>query len=259
MTDLAFSDFNINNIEVHNLIFADGYVVDYSKLGRKQHLLHLMLSGKRTYYINDEEIEFEGQNALFIPHGTIYSTKSYNLNGTECSGIGVSFDATTKNGKILLFPHGIYQKNCGDRTRALFLEIDKVYKELPLKHSKLKALTLELISHLSKEKHNEAYQIIKPALEFINATYTKNLAVKEYAEKCNLSESYFRKTFKAYMGLSPIDYRNELRFAKAEQLYQTGQNLEQIAEAVGFCDAVFFSKLYKKRFGVSIKNRLKTV
>ena len=130
MTDLAFSDFNINNIEVHNLIFADGYVVDYSKLGRKQHLLHLMLSGKRTYYINDEEIELEGQNALFIPHGTIYSTKSYNLNGTECSGIGVSFDATTKNGKILLFPHGIYQKNCGDRTRALFLEIDKVYKHV---------------------------------------------------------------------------------------------------------------------------------
>ena len=27
-----------------NLIFADGYVVDYSKLGRKQHLLHLMLA-----------------------------------------------------------------------------------------------------------------------------------------------------------------------------------------------------------------------
>lgn len=110
-----------------------------------------------------------------------------------------------------------------------------------------------------KEKHNEIYRLIKPALEFINLTYTNNFSIKTYADKCNLSESYFRKIFKSVIGISPIDYRNELRFAKAEQLYQTGNNLKQIAEAIGFCDEVFFSKLYKKRFGTSIKNRLKTV
>ena len=258
LNELAFSDFNIGDIEVHNLIFADGYVVDYTKQGRTKHLLHLMLSGKRTYYVKGEEIELEGQNALFIPHGTVYSTKSHNAGSTACTGIGISFYAILKDGSFLEFPRGIYTRKCGNRTKELFLEIDRVYREIPLKHAKLKALTLELISHLAKENASLA-QILKPAIEFINLTYTKNLTVKEYAEKCNLSESYFRKIFKAYMGLSPIDYRNELRFAKAEQLYQSGQNLEQIAEDIGFCDAVFFSKLYKKRFGVSIKNRLKTV
>jgi shikimate dehydrogenase len=61
------------------------------------------------------------------------------------------------------------------------------------------------------------------------------------------------------IGVSPIEYRNELRFAKAEQLYQSGNSIKEIAEAVGFCDEVFFSKLYKKRFGTSMKKRLKTV
>ena len=154
---------------------------------------------------------------------------------------------------------GIYHSPCGDRTKELFFEIDRVCKDLPIKHAKLKSLIFALIAHLAKEKSSEAYLMIKPALELMAATFTENLPIRVYAEKCNLSESYFRKNFKGAVGVSASEYRNELRFAKAEQLYQSGSSIKEIAEAVGFCDAVFFSKLYKKRFGSSMKNRLKSV
>ena len=57
MNELAFSNFDIRNIEVHNLTFPNACVTDYSKLARKQHLLHLILSGSRKYNINGKEIK----------------------------------------------------------------------------------------------------------------------------------------------------------------------------------------------------------
>lgn len=255
---LAFCDFDLHNIEVHNFVFPNGCVVDCTN-GRKQHLLHLMLGAKRTYFVEGGEIEIAGQQVLLIPHGTAYSTIAHSVSGENCAGIGISFDACLKDGTPLCLPLGIYHSPCGDRTRDLFFEIDRVCKDLPIKHAKLKSLIFALIAHLAKEKSSEAYLMIKPALELMAATFTENLPIRVYAEKCNLSESYFRKNFKVAVGVSAIEYRNELRFAKAEQLYQSGSSIKEIAEAVGFCDAVFFSKLYKKRFGSSMKNRLKSV
>lgn len=241
------------------MIFYDGHIVDNSKYGRKQHLLHLMLTAERTYTIENTTINVQGQNVLFIPSNTAYSTQAHSVNGSPCTGIGVSFDTTKKDGTPLLLPQGVYYKACGNKTKELFFEIDKVYKEIPIKHTKLKSLILELISHLAKEKNNEAYQMISPALDLMSITFRENIPIRVYAQKCYLSESYFRKNFKAVTGLSPIDYRNELRFAEAERLYLSGESVGQIAKAVGFCDEVFFLKLYKKRFASSIKNRLKTV
>lgn len=259
ISELAFSDFNISNIEVHNVTFVDGWTVDYTKHGRSQHLLHLMLSGERIYKIDGEDKKIEGQTVLFIPHGTVYWTQSHNANGTNCMGIGILFDLTSKDGTPLNLPCGVYHKKCGNNTKTLFFEIYKAYTEMPLKYSRLKSLILELISHLAQEEKSDLYTVIRPALDLMSVTFTENLPIRAYAQACNLSESYFRKNFKAAIGISPLEYRNELRFKKAEQLYQSGSSISQIAGDVGFCDEVFFSKLYRKRFGTSIKNRLKTV
>ena len=55
------------------------------------------------------------------------------------------------------------------------------------------------------------------------------------------------------MGISPIDYRNEIRFRKAKQLYQKNYTLQEIAEKVGFSDASYLSKMYKRHTGTSLK------
>ena len=258
ISGLAFSDFNIGGIEVHSVVFSDGWTVDYTNGGRRQNLLHLMLCGERIYRVGGEEIKIEGQTLLFIPHGTAYSTTSHSLDGKQCAGIGISFDVL-QNGESTTLPHGVYEKRCSGKASELFFEIDRAYKEIPIRYSKLKSLILELISHLAEEENSELGMMIKPAIDLMADTFCKNLPVEFYARACNLSESYFRKIFKATLGISPIEYRNELRFKKAEQLYQKGVGVKEIAEEVGFCDEVFFSKLYKRRFGRSIKNRLKAV
>ena len=125
----------------------------------------------------------------------------------------------------------------------------------------LKAVIFRLIALLSEQASAKTaeYRIIERAVEFINGRYAENLPVKSYADICNMSESYFRKKFAAYMGMSPIDYRNRCRFDKAKELYRYGRGSQEIAEQVGFCDSGYMLKLYKRKTGRALKDDLKLI
>lgn len=259
MTTLSLLDFDIKFCSALSITFKDGNIVDYLSNGRKQHILHIITSGKRTYFINGKSIELCAGKVLFIPHGTKYKTESHKLGDCECKGIGIVFDAILEDGTSVSFPQELYYKTSDTRTKDLFEKIIVVNNNYPVKLTKLKSLVLDLISHLADEDNNQLREMIKPALDYFSNTYKENLPIQDYAKKCNLSESYFRKIFGETIGMSPISYRNELRFAEAERLYLSYRNIGRVAEEVGFCDEVFFTKLYKKRFGTSIKHIAKTL
>ncbi len=56
------------------------------------------------------------------------------------------------------------------------------------------------------------------ALDYIRTNYALNFSVKTLAEKCGYSEFYLMKVFKTYTGYSCIDYANNYRLWKSEQL-----------------------------------------
>ena len=259
MTQLSLLDFDIKNIFSQILTFENEHIADYLSDGRKQHIFYLITSGKRTYYINGKSFELSANQVLFIPHGTMYKTQAHEINGKKCTGIGIIFDAVLEDGSYVSLPQMVYHRPCDTKGKELFEKIHATYNDYPVKLTKLKSLMLELISHLAYENDNQMKEILKPALDYFSITYKENLPIQSYAEKCNLSESYFRKIFRETIGMSPINYRNELRFAEAERLYSLYRNIGRVAEEVGFCDEVFFTKLYKKRFGTSIKNITKLV
>ena len=74
-----------------------------------------------------------------------------------------------------------------------------------------------------------------------------------------MSESYFRKKFQLVTGLSPISYRNSLRFAEAKKLYREGLTMKAIAEQLGFCDEHYLSKIYIRENGTNLKEDAKLV
>lgn len=252
---LRFSDFNITDIEPYKMEFKNGDTIDYSKDGRRKLVIHLVTSGQRKYEIEDRIFSAEKGTLIFIPEGTKYKTKAQSLNNKLCSGIGISFNTniTFDPDELIIY----YKENIGQMsaTLELFNNAYQIYKSSPLEILELKAAVYKLFSFLSSSDivNSTENVLLKPAIEFINTHYTENLPIKLYAEKCNLSESYFRKKFTEYTGLSPIEYRNQLRFAEAKRMYQTGLSAQQIAERLGFCDTAYFLKLYKHKIGRTIK------
>jgi len=69
-----------------------------------------------------------------------------------------------------------------------------------------------------------------------------------------MSESNFFTVFKKVLGNSPISYLNHYRLSiAADRLIETSQAINEIGYSVGFNDALYFSKLFKKTYGSTPK------
>ncbi len=257
LTSLINSDFDISNIRVVKSFFENGDTADYLLKGRNQNLLHLITSGKREYRITDRVLKLQKGALLFIPDTTKYLTFASDLDGIACGGIGICFDIKDQNGEKIMLQPDIYC-DWGDRqTKAAeyFEKLDSLYKYSPTSAFTLKLTLLKLIHTLvsSQTVLMGNHSIIEPAISFIAEHYNENLSVSTYAKQCKISESHFRKKFLEYTGLSPIDYRNEIRYREAKRLYQKNYTLQEIAERVGFSDAGYLSKMYKRHTGTSLR------
>ena len=93
------------------------------------------------------------------------------------------------------------------------------------------------------------------ALKYIDENYTKAIDIKELAKQEHISYTYFRAIFKKKTGASPNQYIIMLRLRNASRLLkQTELSVKEVAETVGFSDQMYFSRIFKKRFGVTPKD-----
>ncbi len=71
------------------------------------------------------------------------------------------------------------------------------------------------------------------------------------AAACGISVSYLCKAFQKHYSVSPIAYAIELRLQHAQDLLKNVDlSVSEIADESGFSDVFYFSRLYKRRFGV---------
>jgi len=88
---------------------------------------------------------------------------------------------------------------------------------------------------------------MRPVLEHIRKNYRQKLAIAELCSMLHVSGDHFTRMFKESIGRTPIDYINGVRVVCAQRLLcGTDMSLGEIAEAVGFCNANYFHKIFKQ-------------
>jgi DNA-binding response OmpR family regulator len=91
-----------------------------------------------------------------------------------------------------------------------------------------------------------AHNVVESNLE--DYTFT----VERMAEEMNLSRTQLLRKLKALTDLSPSDFIKDIRLKRAAHLIQhKADTITQIGYAVGFNDQSYFTKCFKKQFGVS--------
>lgn len=82
--------------------------------------------------------------------------------------------------------------------------------------------------------------------------YNEAAPVAELARRSGLPERTFNRRFQQATGLAPLEYVQTLRLEEAKHMLETGaEAVEAIANAVGYQDAGFFGRLFKRRVGLT--------
>ena len=89
------------------------------------------------------------------------------------------------------------------------------------------------------------------ALAYIDSNYTTDISISELASHVNLSRSAFSRLFKAETGRSPQSCLIEIRLEQAVHLLSGNMPVKEVAHASGFNDEYYFSRCFKKHYGMS--------
>lgn len=123
--------------------------------------------------------------------------------------------------------------------------LDIIFSYLVRKVVEIKSAKPKTWSHAV---HNDS---VKKAIELLHANVERNWTLEELAQAVGLSRAGLAQKFKKHLGDTPLHYLTVIRMQKARALLSTTtDNIETIAEAVGYSDAFSFSKVFKKVTGM---------
>ena len=95
---------------------------------------------------------------------------------------------------------------------------------------------------------------VRKIKEHINRSPERNIPLEELALKAGISKEHLIRTFREMYGIPPVRYRMERRMDKAVSLLMnTNMKIREIAESTGFRNIFYFSRMFKKLFGLSPK------
>ncbi|KXX72371.1 AraC family transcriptional regulator [Flammeovirga sp. SJP92] len=122
---------------------------------------------------------------------------------------------------------------------------------------KIKELVLLLIqtNNVSSvmELINDLYSPRTSQLKKVIELHTfSNLSLEELAKLCHLSLSSFKREFQKVYEETPSKYLSSQRIKKAKELLQsTSLPINEIAYDLGYNDPLYFTRIFKKKEGIS--------
>ena len=144
-------------------------------------------------------------------------------------------------------------KNADSENENFFRRMLQIYKSPQKNNLMLKSVFYEFLYSCYLENRNQKifsneFVDIAVGIDYIENNLSYDISVKELAKLCNMSASNFRRIFTKYSGVSPMEYKNILRIAKAKELLRnTNISITEIAEQLGFYDSSYFTKVFYKK------------
>ena len=136
------------------------------------------------------------------------------------------------------------------RPKELKEILDKVNESVKeLEKNKISRLQKESTLSESKDGYSKT---IKKSIDYIHQNYKQHISLQDISNYIFLSHEYFSRLFKEEVGENFSSYLTNYRMKKAESLIKnTDMKISQIAIEVGYTNASYFSRSYKKFKGIS--------
>lgn len=233
--------------------------------------IKVIISGSFKYLIEDTFYEV-GKGSIviispgirhkkIIPEGVQVEEFNYALNNIQIRNLPQNFLIEPEAEPVYNFP--LYLPEIVKCINETITEQEKnePYCDLFIKCSVMK-LTSLIYRAMSANKvkiekarlnfsNSEKTNIVNTILQYLSQNYMKQISLYSIAHNMYLSPVYISKIFKEETGESPINHLIRIRLTKANELLSDGNiPIKTVARNVGYEDAYYFSKLYKKYYGI---------
>lgn len=98
----------------------------------------------------------------------------------------------------------------------------------------------------------QSHHAVELAIRFLESHCNRSLRISDIATAARLNPIYLERLFKRVIGHSPMIYLSRLRVGRAKHLLcRAGLTVKEVASAVGFEDAGYFTRVFQKFEGMS--------
>jgi AraC-like DNA-binding protein len=115
---------------------------------------------------------------------------------------------------------------------------------------RIAAALFEMYAALFGEQKTEC-DYVRRVKDHIRAVYMQELRVEEIARSMNLDRRYLSRYFKEKTGQTVQEYLISVRMEEAQKMLLQGRSVAEAALLSGYQDPFHFSKMFKRRFGIS--------
>ncbi|WP_130859608.1 AraC family transcriptional regulator [Gracilibacillus phocaeensis] len=218
--------------------------------------LFYITKGKGAFVLPDYDVPVQ-QNDLVIINPHIEHTERSNVQDSlEYIALGIeglSFWLTEENNE----PIGLYRYE-GEREDILFY-LNKLLEEVQQSKEEYEVICQNIIEILviklwreptiTIEQNNtkELSKLTSFVKHYLDKNFREDITLDRLAKAGHSNKYYLSHAFKKDMGVSPIEYLNNVRIKDAKNLLETTDySIAEIAEINGFSSLSFFSQTFKR-------------
>ena len=110
-----------------------------------------------------------------------------------------------------------------------------------------------ILEHIRGSKVSSSRRITEKCMELIEQNLSSpELSVKWLSSQLYMNENYLSRMFRREMNLPLVKYMMQKKMEAAKKYLDEGYtNLQEVARLTGFADPLYFSKCFKKEYGVA--------
>ncbi len=237
---------------MNDIVYAGKHLITYS-VQSHQHLNWELVyctsgSGEFVFENGESPLPYQAGDLVIIPPGLEHA--NYGEKGFTNIHLNM-------NDSVLSFRQAtLVHDDASEHIHAAFRDAFYFYyAALENRELVLNALGSLIISYITTFPKNR--QSVSRPVAIITAGIVQNFQdcsfeLDEFLKSLPFNDNYLRKLFKSEMGITPRGYLENIRLETAASFLLLGHgNVSEIAQSCGYEDPLYFSRVFKKRYGCS--------
>jgi len=206
-----------------------------------------------------EKFTAHSGDVVFAPKNSKYTLELIDFDATSGCTIGINLHLYDSDGEELLLSDRPFVALSGKKLycQDLFERINDLAMDYPVCYAQIYSELYRFFADLTGGSKGQAviggeYASIAKAIRHLRSEDAFTMRIADMANECHVSESYLRRQFKKYSGMSPVKYIGIRKMLAAKNFLQySDMSLDEIACRLNYTDAAYFCKVFHREAGVT--------